>query len=440
MTLDYKILGQLYYGPEINETPEIPGTSGYYTYTTGSLENRFVLLVNNRNQGITSVDGITWSAANLAFPQSRWSSIAYGDGKFIAVSLDSSPSAALSTDGINWNSILDVPNAIGAAITYGDGKFVTVTRSSNIGHYSTDGVTWTSTTLPSSKAWIAVSYGNGKFVATSENNSSASAYSTDGINWTEGSLPSIGNWRMIVYGGGRFVALSSQNSAYSTDGINWTQSTIPSLNWTGLTYGNNKFVAVAYGSQAIYYSSDGLTWSTTTAGELNLWSSLVYGDGKFVALQGFSTSSAYSTDGINWNIITTPYLDLISVVLSPSSFGQVNTLTEVQISIGGQGTPGSYVEIIEPQIVYTVPAGTEATITSIFVTNHDSVERTFDLAVVPAGEELSLKHHIRWDMPVSATDFDLINSKITMSAGDKIYVFPSTINKVGFTLFGVEKS
>lgn len=109
-------------------------------------------------------------------------------------------------------------------------------------------------------------------------------------------------------------------------------------------------------------------------------------------------------------------------------------------NIGGQGAPGSYIETIEPQVVYTVPVSTETTITSIFVTNHDSVERTFDLAVVPAGEALSLKHHIRWDMPVRATDFDLSNTKLTLSAGDQVFVFPSTINKVGFTLFGVEKS
>jgi hypothetical protein len=120
--------------------------------------------------------------------------------------------------------------------------------------------------------------------------------------------------------------------------------------------------------------------------------------------------------------------------------GQVNTLVEVQISIGGQGTPGSYVELVEPQVLYTVPAGTETTVTSIYVTNQDSVQRTYDLAIVPAGETLSLKHHIRWDMPVGSSDFDLTTAKLTLSAGDKIYVFPSTINKVGFTAFGVEKS
>ena len=109
-------------------------------------------------------------------------------------------------------------------------------------------------------------------------------------------------------------------------------------------------------------------------------------------------------------------------------------------NIGGQGGSESIVEITEPQVLYTVPAGTETTVTSIYVTNHDSVERTYDLAVVPSGETLSLKHHIRWDMPVGATDFDVNNAKLTLSAGDSIYVFPSTINKVGFTAFGVEKS
>jgi hypothetical protein len=109
-------------------------------------------------------------------------------------------------------------------------------------------------------------------------------------------------------------------------------------------------------------------------------------------------------------------------------------------NIGGQGNEGSYVEVVEPQVLYTVPAGTETTITSIYVTNQDTVQRTYDLAVVPVGQTLSLKHHIRWDMPVAASDFDVVTAKLTLSAGDKIYVFPSTINKVGFTAFGVEKS
>ncbi len=112
--------------------------------------------------------------------------------------------------------------------------------------------------------------------------------------------------------------------------------------------------------------------------------------------------------------------------------------------IGEEGgtpeVPDSYIEVTEPQILYTVPAGKETIISSIYVTNHDSTARTYDLAIVPSGQTLSLKHHIRWDMPVGASDFDIIDAKITLSAGDKIYIFPSTVDKVGFTAFGVEKS
>ena len=119
---------------------------------------------------------------------------------------------------------------------------------------------------------------------------------------------------------------------------------------------------------------------------------------------------------------------------------------------GGTGGGGSYyyyygggpdedtiIETLDPVVLYTVPAGKETVVSSLYVTNNDIVERTFDVAIVPAGETLALKHHIRWDMPVSASDFDLLTHKITMAAGDSIVVLPSTADKVGFTAFGVEK-
>jgi len=314
MTLDYKILGQLYYGPEINETPEIPGTSGYYTSVTGGIANRFVFVASNTN--VTSYsDGITSAEGGM------------------------------------------LPDTNGNVLTYGDGKFVAISFASNKAAYSTDGITWTASTMPSSANWRSATYGNGKFVAVGAG--STAAYSTDGITWTASTLPSDSSWISIAYGNGTFftAAYGSNKAAYSTNGITWTESTLPS--------------------------------------------------------------------SANW----------ISIAA-----GQVNTLVEVQVSIGGQGTPGSYVEIVEPQVLYTVPAGTETTVTSIYVTNQDTAQRTYDLAVVPAGQTLSLKHHIRWDMPVSASDFDVVTAKLTLSAGDKLYVFPSTVNKVGFTAFGVEKS
>jgi hypothetical protein len=42
-------------------------------------------------------------------------------------------------------------------------------------------------------------------------------------------------------------------------------------------------------------------------------------------------------------------------------------------------------------------------------------------------------------MAVSPKDFENISTKITMSAGDSLVIFPSTADTVSVTAFGVEK-
>jgi hypothetical protein len=95
-------------------------------------------------------------------------------------------------------------------------------------------------------------------------------------------------------------------------------------------------------------------------------------------------------------------------------------------------------ESLLPVSMYVVPSGKNAVITSIFITNHDSNPINYDIAIVPNGESLSKKHHIRWDYPVVANGFDMFTSKISMSAGDSVVVLPSVADKVGFTIFGLE--
>lgn len=432
MTLDYKILGQIYYGPEIEETPEIPGTSGYYTSLTGGIEDRFVA-VGRYGESAYSTDGINWTAGSSL--QQGMFGLTYGDGKFIAFQQNYYGTGTIfySTDGINWTQVTSPFSYNVYAAAYGNGKFVAVDAAA-VAAYSTDGITWTQTTGPSDLNWDSMTYADGKFIVAGY--PGTVAYSTDGINWTIPPMPGL-NLKKVTYGNGRFVALgfNSNVSAYSTDGLTWTYTTLPSSNfWESIAYGNEKFVAIAPSDFA--YSTDGINWTQSTLPSNTYWNAINYGNGKFLILSSSDDLAAYSTDGITWTQTTMPLAQYWAL----TSSGQVNTLVEVQISIGGQGTPGSYVEIVEPQVLYTVPSGTETTVTSIYVTNHDSVQRTYDLAVVPAGETISLKHHIRWDMPVAASDFDLANAKLTLSAGDSIYVFPSTVNQVGFTAFGVEKS
>ena len=156
-----------------------------------------------------------------------------------------------------WGTTLPPYSSKWHSVTYGSGKFVAVAYNSNVAAYSVDGINWTAATLPSSADWCSVAYGNGKFVAVSRNYGIA-AYSEDGINWTAASISSSMAFQSVTYGNGKFVAVrnNSNAAAYSVDGINWTAATLPSsANWYSVTYGSGKFVAVANGSNAAAYSS-----------------------------------------------------------------------------------------------------------------------------------------------------------------------------------------
>lgn len=122
-------------------------------------------------------------------------------------------------------------------------------------------------------------------------------------------MPSSQDWQSVTYGNNKFVAIagSSNTAAYSEDGINWVATTMPSSQpQDSATYGNGKFVAIAYGSNIAAYSEDGINWTETTMPSSKNWKSVTYGNGKFVAVAVNSDIAAYSIDGISWIAITMP--------------------------------------------------------------------------------------------------------------------------------------
>lgn len=65
--------------------------------------------------------------------------------------------SAYSSDGINWTETTWNVGHDWSSVCYGNGKFVAVASfNSNIAAYSTDGVNWTETTLPFKKDWSSV--------------------------------------------------------------------------------------------------------------------------------------------------------------------------------------------------------------------------------------------------------------------------------------------
>ena len=130
------------------------------------------------------------------------------------------------------------------------------------------------------------------------------------------SLPSDKTWSSVTFGNNRFVAVASHSNiaAYSDDGITWTQTGLPSSEeWSSIVFGNNRFVVVADFSKIAAYSDDGITWTQTELPSDVYCSSVTFGNNRFVAVPKHSTIldkssniAVYSDDGITWIQTTLP--------------------------------------------------------------------------------------------------------------------------------------
>ena len=146
-------------------------------------------------------------------------------------------------------------------------------------------------------------------------------YSTNGINWTTATAAEANGWFSVTYGNGKFVAVAFSGTnrvMYSSNGINWTAAAAAENNtWTSVTYGNGKFVAVSEdGTNRVMYSTDCINWTSAIAAEANAWLSVTYGNDKFVAVSGGGTNRVmYDADGTGTGGIelefNTPNPDLI---------------------------------------------------------------------------------------------------------------------------------
>jgi hypothetical protein len=183
-----------------------------------------------------SYDGVTWTAiqpgtgaGTNTFVTDSITAIAYDDGTFVAGGYNNNSQIAYiatSSDGVTWTAV-DTSSSIFdsnyvRAIAYGNGKFVAVSGGQGKIVYSSNGVNWTAVDTSnlfydSYPPFGAIAYGNGWFVAVAAQWSGEMAYSSDGINWTAVSDRKLGAMWTIAYGNGTFVAGDSEGKiAYSS--------------------------------------------------------------------------------------------------------------------------------------------------------------------------------------------------------------------------------
>jgi uncharacterized delta-60 repeat protein len=97
------------------------------------------------------------------------------------------------------------------------------------------------------------------------------------------------------------------------------------------------------------------------------------------------------------------------------------------------------IDVAPYKLIYTVPSSTNVILSSIFSTNHNDFPVFYDIAVVPYEDSIiSEKHYYIWDNLLEDNNFEVLRDKLTLSAGDKVYVYSSTDENISFNIFGTE--
>ena len=75
--------------------------------------------------------------------------------------------------------------------------------------------------------------------------------------------------------------------------------------------------------------------------------------------------------------------------------------------------------------VYTVPAATEAVISSITVCNRTASPVTYRVAIRPDGDVLADEHYLAYDVTVNGSDTTIMTIGVTINAADVVTCYAS---------------
>ena len=87
--------------------------------------------------------------------------------------------------------------------------------------------------------------------------------------------------------------------------------------------------------------------------------------------------------------------------------------------------------------IYTVPAATEAVVSTILVANRSATPTSFRLSVAPAGAADATSQYLYYDVALDGNDTFAATIGLTLATTDKVRVY-ATLATVSFSLFGTE--
>lgn len=258
-------LGQLRYRAGLGELRDaLPGPAKGVTGM--AVVDGVLFAVTDWGQVLRSADGRSWETA--AELPAGFRGIKHGNGRFVAVSDTGAKALYTSSDGRSWTAADDggsFPRM--SSVAYGDGVFVAAGSFGEVLR-SVGGGSWQllRTSVPVELTGIA--HGAGRFVAVSIQGHLIT--STDGLTWTE-VRADMGRMLGITYGANGFVAVGGWGTGSgfiwsSPNGTDWTPRSgdaTPSLIAVG--YASGRYLASGHNG-VVLLSDDGVRWQRRDTG------------------------------------------------------------------------------------------------------------------------------------------------------------------------------
>jgi len=460
MTLNYKILAQ----DDLNDAT--------YTNIANLIDINPTLTWGDPFKVYLSTDdGLTWASHTgptltsldptmnpMVFPKD----IIYVNGKTF-VSAWSSKEIGYSIDNITWSKSTipsDSSSNLGFNLIHNGQEFIAFTNQFGSGRFykSTDGITWEidntfgdalNTALMGIPVY-SLQYANNKyFVLYSYIGMAKYAVSTDLLTWTQtDAFSGEATGQKLAYSGSYYLSINDVSQdpyngnlnspgydtvAVSFNGTVWYTYNYANVTNAGYTHtsepivANNKVYFVT--ADRIFYdffdSSPGMgminATSQTLPASLTI-PSLRYDsiNNKFIAMDRINSSNIYtSTDAVTWTT-------------------EIGVITPDMTIVPGKDLAVSYQELnIPPVEMYTSPANTESIISSIYIARQNNQIMKYSLYVKKSNGASMFP--IRFENVLSANNTDIIKTKITLSAGDSLFMVPSK-KEFSYTVFGIQNS
>lgn len=219
-----------YYSTDNGATWTVTNLTTGVSFFAGRAGNGIFLAASSL-QTYTSTDGITFSSAGNASASAR--DVIYAEGKWVLVGTASARTQYSTDNAATWTDGTGVVLNSWKSVAYGNGRFVAVALNSStadatkLAMYSDDGIAWTPVTTPGNRNWQQVHYipTHNIFVAVGTNVTDPVSHTImvsydNAVTWElVSTLPNLITAPSFAFGQDRMVTVSSSATRVATTGI-----------------------------------------------------------------------------------------------------------------------------------------------------------------------------------------------------------------------------